>query len=149
MRRRDPFEASPAPRKRAPFPFVLDELAALDPFTRPMFGCLAVYVGARIYFILRDKATGDPDNGVWVAFEPQHRDALERELPSLSPIEVFGGKVGGWQKLSSRSPDFEDDVLRACALVAAGDPRIGKLPGAKRAKKKRETTTRAKSRTSG
>jgi|GEM_PF-441268 len=134
MRRRDPFEpAEPrrSPARAAPFPFVLDELAPLDPYTRPMFGCLAVYVGERIVLILRDKGPADPDSGVWVAFEPSHLDALLTELPGLAPIEVFGDKVSGWKKLSARSPEFEEAVLRACSLVLKEDPRIGKIPGKK------------------
>jgi len=134
MRRRDPFEpAEPrrSPARAAPFPFVLDELAPLDPYTRPMFGCLAVYVGERIVLILRDKGLADPDSGVWVAFEPSHLDSLLTELPGLAPIEVFGDKVSGWKKLSARSPDFEEAVLHACSLVLKEDPRIGKIPGKK------------------
>jgi hypothetical protein len=126
-------ELRAAPKKREPFPFVLDELASLDPWTRPMFGCLAVYVGERIVFILRDKA-GDPDTGVWVSSEKDQQAALVRELPRLAPIDVFGDKVSGWKKLAASSPDFEEDVLAACELVRRGDPRIGKVPGAKKKK---------------
>ena len=50
---------------RPPFAFVLDELDALEPFTKPMFGCTAVYVGDRIVLILRERPTRKDDNGVW------------------------------------------------------------------------------------
>ncbi len=53
-------------RTRAPVPheFVLDALGALDPLTRPMFGCLAVYVGERIVMVLRDRQRSPADNGI-------------------------------------------------------------------------------------
>lgn len=127
-----PAELTAAPKKREPFPFVLDELSAVDPWTRPMFGCLAVYVGERIVFILRDK--GDADSGVWVVSERDQLPALRKVLPRLAAIEIFGDTVGGWKKLSERSPEFEEDVLLACELVVRGDPRIGKIPGAKKKK---------------
>ena len=58
------------PRKALPHPFVLDAIAALSPTTRPMFGCLAVYVEDRIVLVLRDKRDkrdGSADDGVWLA----------------------------------------------------------------------------------
>jgi hypothetical protein len=42
-------------RKRLPYEFVLDALAPLSPWTRPMFGCLAVYVEDKIVLILRER----------------------------------------------------------------------------------------------
>lgn len=99
-----------------------------------MFGCLAVYVGERIVFALRDKGPEDADNGVWLAFSPEHTREIEALFPSLAPIEIFEGKVSGWMKLSSRHPSFEDDVLKACALLRARDVRLGKVPGTKKRK---------------
>jgi hypothetical protein len=43
-------------RKKVPYEFVLEALADLSPWTRPMFGCLAIYVGDKIELILREKA---------------------------------------------------------------------------------------------
>lgn len=139
MRRRDPFEPLATTRKKKsdPFPFVLDELASLDPRTRPMFGCLAVYVGERIVMILRDKTPSDPDNGVWLSFTPEHEASLREAFPALEPIAIFQDKVAGWKNLSSRSPTFEEDVLRACELIKRGDDRIGKVPGARKPKAQR------------
>lgn len=142
MARRDPFEPPTAKKKKPlPFPFVLDELERVAPETRPMFGCTAVYVGDRIVLILRDR--GDDDDGVWVAFAPEHRAAVRAELPNLQPIGVFAGKVAGWLKLSATDPAFEESVLHACELIRARDPRFGKVPGAKTkatAKARRSTT---------
>lgn len=54
-------------RKAPPHEFVLEAIASLSPFTRPMFGCLAVYVKEKIVLILRDKRENTADNGVWLA----------------------------------------------------------------------------------
>ena len=67
-----PFTANQ--RKAVPHEFVLDAIAALSPETRSMFGCLAVYVGDKIVFILRDKPDKTADNGVWLATTREHHD---------------------------------------------------------------------------
>lgn len=38
-------------RKAVPHQFALDAIPALSPTTRPMFGCLAVYVAEKIVLI--------------------------------------------------------------------------------------------------
>jgi hypothetical protein len=127
-----PEEALFAPRARgAPFGFVLDLLARADPFTRPMFGCTAVYVGEKIVMALRDRPTAPDDNGVWLATTREHHESLRRDLPTLRSIAVLGGAPGaetGWQVLPADADDFEEDVRRVCAWILAGDPRIGKIP---------------------
>lgn len=133
----DALFASRQPRKALPFDFVLTELEELGPFTRPMFGCHAVYVEDKIVFILRDKSNPREDDGVWVATTVEHHRVLKRDLPSLRSITVLaGGGVTGWQILPVESDDFEESVLRACELVKQGDVRIGKIPGQKRRPKK-------------
>jgi len=116
------------PRKVVPYEFVLDALAPLSPRTRPMFGCLAIYVEDRIVLILREKSNSPADNGVWLATSRQHHESLRREFPNLRSIQVLGKPITGWQVLPADAPDFEPAALRACELVAAGDPRIGKVP---------------------
>lgn len=130
-------------KKRVPFEFVVDALAAASPWTRPMFGCLAVYVPARrageadkIAVILRDKPGGGPDNGVWLATAVEHHESLRREFPNMRSIKVLGKKVTGWQVLPADAPDFEESALRACQLIIAGDPRIGKIPGKQRKRRR-------------
>jgi len=118
--------------KAIPFEFVLDELAVVDPWTRPMFGCTAVYVEERIVFALRNRK--DRDDGVWVATTKEHHASLRRELPNLRSISVFGVGETGWQVLPVDTEDFEQSVLLACALVRARDPRIGKVPKPKKPK---------------
>ena len=118
-------------KRRPPVPheFVLDAIAVLTPATRPMFGCLAVYVDDKIVFILRDKRDKTADNGVWLATTEQHHESLRREFPNMRSIQVTGKKMTGWQVLPSDTPDFEQAALHACELVVSRDPRIGKVPG--------------------
>lgn len=116
------------PAKPIPHEFVLDEIAALAPTTRPMFGCLAVYVEDKIVLILRDKRAGPQDNGVWLATTAEHHESLRREFPRMRSIRVLGGKPTQWQLLPADDPDFEAAALRACRLICARDPRIGKVP---------------------
>jgi len=130
----------PKPRKPVPHPFVLDALAPLSPWTRPMFGCLAVYVDDKIVLILRDKAGSSSDNGVWLTTTRDHHASLRQEFPSMRSIEVLGKKVTGWQVLPADAEDFEQAAMHACDLVLARDPRIGKVPGARRSARKKVGT---------
>jgi hypothetical protein len=126
-------------RKTIPHEFVLDEIASLTPRSRLMFGCLAIYVQQRgsesgrerIVLFLRDKPASPEDNGVWLATTYEHHDSLRQEFPSMRSIKVLGKGVTGWQVLPADSDDFEESARRACQLVLAHDPRIGKIPGAR------------------
>ena len=75
-------------RKVAPHEFVLDALLALTPTTRPMFGCLAVYVEDKIVLILRDREGSPEDNGVWLATTAEHHASLQHEFPSMRSIQL-------------------------------------------------------------
>jgi hypothetical protein len=145
MPRRDPsalFVAKKAP-KRPPFDFVLDELAALEPWTRPMFGCHAVYVDDQIVLILRDKGAPACDDGVWIATGAAHHESLRSELPGMRSITVLAnGGTTGWQVVPAEADDFEESVLRACAMIRARDPRIGKVPASRRKKAKKARAKR-------
>ena len=121
------------PRKAVPHEFVLDAIAAVSPETRSLFGCLAVYVADKIVLALRDRPNVPLDNGVWLATTQEHHQRLRREFPNMRSIRVLGKKVTGWQVLPVDAPDFEQAALRACELIVARDPRIGKVPGARRA----------------
>lgn len=114
--------------KAVPHEFVLDEIARLAPVTRPMFGCLAVYVDDKIVLILRDKQKSRADNGVWLATTTEHHESLRREFPRMRSIRVFGKEPTQWQVLPADDPDFEEAAIRACRLILARDPRIGKIP---------------------
>jgi hypothetical protein len=129
-------------RKPVPHEFVLEALFARQPRTRPMFGCLSVYVGDKIVLILRDRPTSKADNGVWLATTAEHHQSLRREFPNMRSVQMFGKPVTDWQVLSADTPDFEESALRACELILAGDPRIGKVPKA-RGSRSRKPSKRA------
>jgi hypothetical protein len=48
----------------------------------------------------------------------------------MRSIQELGKPVTGWQVLLVDALGFESAALHACELVLAGDPRIGKVPGA-------------------
>jgi hypothetical protein len=124
-------------RKAVPYEFVLDAIAPVSPVTRSMFGCLAVYVEDKIMLFLRDKRKETASNGVWLATTEEHHVSLRREFPNMRSIQVLGNKVTGWQMLAADAPDFEESALRACELIVARDPRIGKIPQRQAARAKR------------
>lgn len=99
-----------------------------------MFGCLAVYVREKIVLILREKP-GGADNGVWLATSREHHESLRRDFPGMRSISVLGKDVTGWQVLPTQAPDFEEAAVRACDLILANDPRIGKKPKPKKSRR--------------
>ena len=131
----DPFAVKQ--RKAVPHEFILDAIAALSPRTRSMFGCLAVYVGEKIVFFLRDKRDYPADNGMWLATTAEHHESLRGEFPNMRSVQLFGMPVTHWQVLPVDAPDFEEASLRACELIVAGDMRIGKVPKARRKRRAR------------
>jgi hypothetical protein len=120
------------PRSRLPHEFVLEALEPVSPETKPMFGCLAVYVKEQVVLILRDHRDHPADNGVWLATRPEDHDSLRREFPHMRSIQLFGTPVTSWQVLPADAEDFEESALHACELVLARDPRIGRVPGRRR-----------------
>jgi hypothetical protein len=140
----DPFAVRQ--RKAVPHEFVLDALAVLAPRTRPMFGCLAIYVEEKIVLILRDRPNNPADNGVWLATTGEHHESLRCEFPNMRSIQVLGEPVTHWQVLPVDAPDFEEASLRACDLIIARDARIGKVPKSRRVstKKAKKSSKRGK-----
>jgi hypothetical protein len=63
----------------------------------------------------------------------------------MRSIQLFGKKITGWQVLPADASDFEQAALRACELILARDPRIGKVPKSRR-KSTAKTTTKTKPR---
>ena len=126
----------PKPRPRIPHPFVLDALDPVSPLTKPMFGCLAVYVTEKIVLILRDRTDHIPDNGVWLATSEEHHASLRREFPHMRSLQMFGMPVTHWQVLPADASDFEESAIHACELVIARDPRIGRVPAPRRSRAK-------------
>ena len=117
--------------QKIPFDFVLEQLSAKKPLTKPMFGSTGVYVDGKIVFILRQREKYPQDNGLWLATVAEHHESLKKDFPSMRSIGLFGPGPSGWQNLPVSSQDFESSVGRAVELVLRGDPRIGKVPGKK------------------
>lgn len=128
----------PKPKAPPPFPFVLELLEDLEPATRPMFGCLAIYHDGKILLALREKDGQPEDNGVWLATTPEHHASLRKDLPSLRSIRMFGPGESGWQILPASEPSFETEVEKAIRFIKKGDPRIGKVPQSKKSKRKKK-----------
>ena len=122
-----------ARRKTLPLRFVLDAVAAMAPATRAMFGALAVYVGEKIVFLLRDRPDEPGANEIWVSIANEHQESLSSEFPNSQPVRIMGIEINGWRLLPVDAADFEESALRACELVIARDHRIGKVPNSKRA----------------
>ena len=122
-------------RRPVPYSFVLDAMSQFPVETRSMFGCLAVYVGDKIVLMLREKQKQVEDNGVWLATTKEHHQSLHREFPYMRSIQLLRKDVTGWQVLPADAPDFESAALRACELILARDPRIGKVPKGRRPRK--------------
>jgi hypothetical protein len=57
----------------------------------------------------------------------------------MRSIQLFGKKETSWQILPADAPDFEESARRACALVLARDPRIGKVPRSRAVAKRGDT----------
>ena len=110
-----------------------DALAPDSSLAAHRFSCLGNK--DKIVLILRDRPKNTSDNGVWLATTREHHDSLRREFPNMRSIQVLGKPVTGWQVLPSDAADFEAAAQRACDLLLAGDARIGKVPGARRASK--------------
>jgi hypothetical protein len=124
-------------RKSVPYEFVLDAMSELSPETRPMFDCTAIYVGDKIIGVLREKSDSSvEDNGMWLATTRDHHQSLRSDFPNMRSIRVLGEGITSWQVLPAGDPDFEEAALRACELILAGDPRIGKVPSSKGATRK-------------
>jgi len=114
-----------------------------------MFGCLAVYVEEKIVMILRDRADSPVDNGVWLATTAEHHASLSGAFPRMRSIRLFGTESTHWQVLPADAPDFEEMALRACELIRARDPRIGKVPKRRRRSGLPQATPKAKRKARG
>lgn len=112
--------------------------------TRPMFGCVAIYVQEKIVLILREKPTYPADNGVWLCTTEGYHESLRSEFPQMRSIGLLGKKITRWQVLPSDLASFEEDALRACDLVLAGDPRIGKVPSSPKSTQQRSRVGKGK-----
>ena len=103
-------------RRSAPYPFILEALAPLEPEVRPMFSGFAVYVGEKIVLMLRDSLKQSKDNGIWLVFSETANLAdprIRQDFPSLRLIDLLGGKIGHWRLIPADSSTFESEALHA------------------------------------
>ena len=118
-------------RKSAPYRFIVEALAPLEPEVRSMFSGFAVYVGEKIVLMLRDSAKQPKDNGVWLVFSETANLAdpgTRKDFPSIRLIKLLGGKIGHWRLIPADSPTFETEALHACELLLKHDVRFGRIP---------------------
>jgi hypothetical protein len=119
---------------KVPYEFVVEALTPLSPRVTRFFSGFAVYIGPKFVLILHDRPTHPVDNGVWLATSADHHESLRGEFPNMRSVQLFGTPVTSWQVLPVDAPDFEESATRACELIAARDPRIGKIPKTKKAR---------------
>ncbi len=127
-------------RKPAPYPFILEALATLEPEVRPMFSGFAVYLGEKIVLMLRDSPKRPEDNGVWLVFSETANLAdpkIRQDFPSLRLINLLGGKIDHCRLIPADSSTFESEAMHACELLLKHDPRIGRVPQSRRARPSR------------
>lgn len=122
--------------KKLPFSFVLEELDALSPMVKRMFGGALVYHGDRMLLFLRDLEKNPQENGVWLATTVEAYPSLAAEFPSALAKEEINQSP--WLRLPSASPEFEQEALKACEMILAGDPRIGRVKSLERAGARRK-----------
>jgi hypothetical protein len=118
---------------KVPYEFVVEALTPLSPIVRRFFSGFAIYIGPKFVLILHDRPNHPADNGVWLATSAEHHESLRGEFPNMRSVQLFGTPVTSWQVLPVDALDFEESATRACELIAARDPRIGKIPKKKRA----------------
>ena len=132
MPARDGISGLAKPKRRsAPYPFIIEALASLEPEVRPMFSGFAVYVGEKIVLMLRESPKHPEDNGVWLVFSETAMiavPAILRDFPSLRLINLLGGKIAHWRLIPADSSSFESEALHACELLLKHDVRFGRIP---------------------
>lgn len=118
--------ASVSAGRRPAFQFVLDELLPLRPAVGRLFGSTYVYLAERLLVALRESARQPRFNGVWLYTEAAHVESRRGEFPQLPRRCSWKSGPNGRVILSSGVEDFEEQAFRACALILAGDRRIGR-----------------------
>jgi hypothetical protein len=128
---KDPISA----KKKIPFAFALEEIDALSPVIKSMFGGVIVYIGEKMALFLYNGEKLPGLNGVSLATTPEHYRSLALEFSSTRDAEPQ--KIGEhpWLHIPAEAVDFEEQVLNACELILNGDPRIGRTPDEKKARK--------------
>src|SRR5262245_63056813 len=77
-----------ARKKKAPFAFALEEIDALSPTIKPMFGGFAVYIGEKMILFLYDQEKWPDFKGVSLATTPEHYHSLAQEFSSTRDAQA-------------------------------------------------------------
>ncbi len=116
---------------KIPYGVIFDHLIGVDILIKPMFGCWGIYADGKLclFVMNRDKPLirreSEPmRKGVYVATTTEHCRRLITVFPKGEFEQLKGDKV--WIFLSERITDFEEYLIRACKMIAAGDARIGR-----------------------
>ena len=123
--------------QQSPFQFVLDELIAIRPVVRRMFGFTYVYLDNKLLLSLRESEKQRRFNGVWLYTLAENIESLRREFPSLPRRSFWRSGKNGWIILASTLDDFEEYAFRACELILRGDQRLGRVTRRGRVKQHR------------
>ncbi len=126
-------------KKRPPYDFILEELGDIVTAIKPMFGAYGIYRDGQILMILRKKEKFDNDTGMWLGVAPGCVPAIQKEIPELRDLEMFGIGPTAWQVLGEDIVNFEEVAMQICDLIKRRDPRIGRTP-----KSRLKTTPRVK-----
>jgi hypothetical protein len=131
-------------KRKIPFAFALEELEALSPMVKSMFGGFAIYIGEKLVLFLYDQEKWPDFKGVSLATTPEHYRDIAQEFSSKRDAETQ--KIGKhpWLLIPAGAVDFEEQVLKACEMILNGDPRIGRAPEAKRLRPSQKETSRKK-----
>jgi hypothetical protein len=117
----------PYPKRRDPFPLVLEELNSIRPTIKRMFGFTSVYLDEKLLCSLRDSVKQPGSNGIWLYTTTEHVESLGREFPQLPKRQLWRSGKNAWVILASRLEDFEEYAFKACELILRGDQRIGRI----------------------
>jgi hypothetical protein len=110
---------------KLPYDFVLKELYPIRPEIRKMLGCYALIHEDKILMLLRDQNSELEFNGIFIATPEEHLEALKNEIhASKMQFDLDGSDT--WIFISEDLNDFEEKVKKACAMIKAGDERLGK-----------------------
>lgn len=111
---------------KVPYDFVLRYLYPVRPKIRKMLGCYALINENKILMLLRERENQPEFNGVFIATQPEHYDALSKDI-HISNMDVdIDGMPHSYLFLSEDLDNFDEKVKKACELIKAGDLRIGK-----------------------
>src|SRR5262245_64792856 len=101
-------------KKKMPFAFALEELDAMGPLIKPMFGGFIVYIGGRMTLFLYDRDKLPPQfKGVSVATTPEHYRSLAQEVSSTRAAEPRKNGEHPCLHIPAGAVGFEEKVLKA------------------------------------